>query len=147
MAVEIPTLWPVNDIKVDVLTPLAILRVQANELSKITQGILKAEVLTTQGDEVTTHVLDIIAPSLNSRHRVLGVTHSNEMVYPVIVDAEIFQQMKATLGLMNPWGHEDEASSQQEFVNIVRKVLVSGPVLQPCNHSLHEAMNRHPITV
>lgn len=40
-----PSLWP-PEIKVDVQTPLAILRVQASHLNKVTRGIMRGDVET-----------------------------------------------------------------------------------------------------
>ena len=40
MAIEIPNLWPVEAIKVDVLAPLDILRVQAGHFQQASKGFV-----------------------------------------------------------------------------------------------------------
>src|SRR4051794_36125765 len=91
MASTIPDLWP-DDITVDVVPPLAILRSQAGLLGVKTKGILRAEVTTTTGDTgYVQHHLDIVVPALqNYRARLLNATHDRDRVYPVAVEAECF---------------------------------------------------------
>lgn len=90
MTTMIPTLWP-EDIKVDILPPLTILRYQAAKLREITKGILEAEVTTVTGpDDFVSHRLDLIAPNLDGRRvRVLTATHRVDY-YPVVLEAECF---------------------------------------------------------
>ena len=85
MAQTIPNLWSQKDIKVEVLSPLAILRTQAANLEQMTQGLIEAEVTTTTGDKgETVHQLDITAPVLGGyRHRLLAISYRKDMVYPV----------------------------------------------------------------
>lgn len=143
MAASIPVLWS-DDIKVDVLTPLAILRAQVEPLRKKTQGLLEAEVTTsTSGDNVL-HKFDLIAPALGGyRRRILTATHQKEMIYPVTVEAECFatppprsytalQVMKAfELDDSSSAGEEDgrrKAVTDQEFINLVGEALRSSQV-------------------
>jgi hypothetical protein len=83
---EIPNLWPKDAIKPNVVSPLAILRVQATLLQKETAGLLLGDVRVTQGNELTEIGFDVIAPGLNGfRFRLLTVTHAVENVYPATV--------------------------------------------------------------
>lgn len=87
MPIEIPDLWS-DDIKVDVLPPLVILKAQSEPISRKTKGILRTEVTTTiahQGtpEAATTHVLDLVAPALNYSESLLEVTHRQDRMYPV----------------------------------------------------------------
>lgn len=90
MAATIPNLWP-DDIKVDLLPPVTILRAQANKIGEITQGILEGEVTTVTGEkDLVTHRLDLLAPSLDGRRvRVLSATHRDDF-YPVVLEADCF---------------------------------------------------------
>jgi len=84
MAGTIPSLWP-DDIKTDVLTPLAILRTQANALRQATRGLLEARVNSLTEDDREVHQLDIVAPALDYEHRILTVSHNKDLVYPAHV--------------------------------------------------------------
>ena len=64
MTTTIPDLWP-EEISVEVLTPLAILRYQAERFRDRTKGLLKAKATTITKDHGSTrHQLDVIAPLL-----------------------------------------------------------------------------------
>ncbi|VTU01782.1 unnamed protein product [Gemmataceae bacterium] len=92
MPIEIPDLWG-DDIKVDVLPPLVILKAQDGAISRKTTGILRAEVLTSESEEpdedgyhkVVTHTLDLTAPALNYSESVLEVSHDSDRMYPAVV--------------------------------------------------------------
>lgn len=89
MPIEIPDLWS-DDIKVDVLPPLVILKAQSAPISRKTSGILHTEVTTTiahQGtpEATATHVLDLVAPALNYSESLLEVTHKLDRMYPATV--------------------------------------------------------------
>jgi hypothetical protein len=62
MTIAIPDLWS-DDIKVDIVTPLAIFRAQTGSLHQRTKGLLEAEVRTTTGQSGRVrHQLVLIAP-------------------------------------------------------------------------------------
>jgi hypothetical protein len=83
----IPNLWP-KEIKVDVQTPLAILRVQAELLSKVTRGILEGDVETESSKEKMQHRLVVIAPAYNGyRHTLVTVVYNSDLPYPAEVRA------------------------------------------------------------
>jgi hypothetical protein len=135
MPATIPDLWP-DDIRVDVLTPLAILRTQAGLLSSKTQGTLLAQVMTTTTDEWVQYQLDLIAPLLE-RYRVslLTARHQLEEAYPVTVTARAFLPNPAKRRLFVPPdfvkipsdlpADQRVASTQEEFIELVREVLQS----------------------
>src|SRR5439155_23788332 len=86
----IPDLWS-DDITVNVVTPLVILRKQAQLLTQKTKGVLEAHVHTIGGDAgLTRHEFDIYAPALGYRERLFTATHW-EQVYPVVLEAECFR--------------------------------------------------------
>ena len=154
MSATIPSLWPEN-IKVDVLPPLTILKLQAAKLHEITKGILRAEVTTVDGPgDLIAHRLDLIAPALDSRRvRVLVATQRTEL-YPVVVEAEFYRPTKvpaqavknlamqglaAAMGVdtrteypIRDWPPVDDwrpiASNQDEFLERVAEVLRSPAV-------------------
>jgi hypothetical protein len=81
-------LWP-SDLELEtIITPVSILRTQANLLGERTRGMLVGEVKTwTKGDTIH-HALDVVVPALeNYRYRLLKVHHSMAL-YPVFVDEE-----------------------------------------------------------
>ncbi len=85
MTTTIPDLWS-DDIRIDIVTPLVILRLQEALLGQKTKGILEAKVTSTSSDTWVQHQLDLIAPAQN-RYRVTLLTarHQNSLAYPVTV--------------------------------------------------------------
>lgn len=86
MPIEIPDLWS-DDIQVDVLPPLVILKAQSEPISRKTKGILRTEVTTVVAHQdtpeaTTTHVLDLVAPALNYSESLLEVCHKQDRMYP-----------------------------------------------------------------
>ena len=65
---EIPDLWPA-DIRLDVRSPLVILKTQAELLSKHTKGLLECAGTTTEEGEQVQHALDLFARAVNYRDR------------------------------------------------------------------------------
>ena len=125
MATEVPNLWPVQAIKVDVLTPLNILRVQAGHFQQASKGLLEAEVSTTTSEGVISHQMDIVAPALgNYRHTILTVRHSEDMPYP----ATIYPLGPRLLNGINT-GTASVVYSEGEFITDVSSVLQSGTVI------------------
>ena len=147
------SLWP-DDIKVDVLSPLTILRYQAAELRKLTKGRLEADVVTTTGQEdFVVHRLEIVARQLGDRrYGVLTVTH-RAAFYPVVLEADCFRPKEtrtlahvlgehvaavtAMSSALNaeinpPWPPKDDwrpaANDQDEFLKRVAEVLRSPAV-------------------
>lgn len=146
MNTAIPDLWS-DDIKVDVLPPLAILKAQEGLLARKTQGMLEAKLTTTEAGDLVQHQLDLIAPSLNFyRERLLTATHDRLRPYPVTVAAECFapkmevsqgtlapiQQMGKALSEVHralvPEAIQRKAATDAEFVQLVREVLQSAEV-------------------
>lgn len=103
MPTEIPDLWG-DDIKVDVLSPLMILKAQDEAIRRKTQGVLRAEITTREvsgfenrfgnlekddelGDNVVRpnwliHTLDIASPVLAYCETLLEVRHAVNRAYP-----------------------------------------------------------------
>lgn len=134
-------LWP-DDISVDVVTPLAILRAQVGPLQRKTKGLLRVNVSTqtsSDGDSVI-HKMDLVAPALgNYRQEILSVTHTKDRVYPAQIEAECF------VPSYDGYDPEDgawrpEADTEQEFIRLLGKVLQSSPV-RSVIHSLLARIN------
>src|SRR4051794_24140654 len=90
MTATIPDLWS-DDIRVDVLPPVAILRAQEGMLLRKTKGMLLAKVSTRKTPHGIQHVLDLVAPTLSDyTERVLTVRHKIEKAYPAAIAAECF---------------------------------------------------------
>lgn len=149
MAETLQDLWP-DDIKVDVLTPIAILRMQEEGLSRRTQGLLRAEVKTVEAGTRVRHTLDLYAPSLNYRETLLTAGHNAGEIYPVRVEAEAFLPIARTIGELASSGgaiplHMNlnairNASSDVEFTRLVREILQS-PRVRSRIHSLLARIN------
>ena len=131
----IPSLWP-DDIKVDVLTPLMILRAQAGLLSRITKGILEAEVVVEQaklggngGTPVTQIHLDLIAPALNrSGYRILTTQYSDEMAYPTHIQSN-YVANEDLIAALTSSEYKKAPSNEKEFINSVSNILRSSKTM------------------
>ena len=127
MTTAIPDLWS-DDIHVDVLPPIAVLRAQEGLLAKKTQGILQAKLLTSENETRVQHSLFLIAPVLNFyRVEILSAKHDREMIYPVTVTAQCW------FSEFLPDGDEEidkrrVAATAEEFINLVRQALRSPEV-------------------
>lgn len=140
MTVTIPDLWS-EDIRVDVLTPLAILRTQEGLLAKRTKGIVQAQVMSDytmkegSGEIIDEHHLDLFAPALGfARERILSARHERNKVYPVTVTSEalvpekdIFPRLPHPSTLAQP-ENQRQAATQEVFLDLVRQVLQSSLV-------------------
>ncbi len=127
MAQRIPNLWSEKDIKVEVLSPLAILHAQATNLEQMTKGLLQAEITQVVGEEGTTfYRLDIVAPALGSyRHGLFAISHQKEMVYPVKFVLPDGQSMPLYTHLN---GSGEIAETEAEFLEKLKEVLRSSSV-------------------
>jgi hypothetical protein len=127
MTTAIPDLWS-DDIRVDVLPPIAVLRAQEGLLAKKTQGILQAKLMTSESETLVQHNLYLVAPALNFyRVELLSAKHDRELIYPVTVTAHCwFSEFLPD---------EDEeierrhvAATAEEFIDLVRQALRSTEV-------------------
>jgi hypothetical protein len=131
---NIGSLWP-NQIRPRILSPIQILRAQAEGLAKQTAGLLFAEVNADEDEEDTTVSFEIVVPALKGyRHRIMNVKYKNNLPYPAIIDAEIFRGTQNDLRsfLATVKGESkavNRANDDQEFFEIVRMVLNSPPVI------------------
>jgi hypothetical protein len=142
MSATIPVLWS-DDITVDVLSPVAILRSQTGPLSQITKGLLEAGIETITSDSGKVQLqFDLVAPVLNNfRRRILLATHQKDLVYPVVVEAECFisedsspilrgiARIQSPLQVTNQLLEgQRRAATDQEFIKLVGEVLRSPQV-------------------
>lgn len=143
-------MWPA-EIEVPPLTPLEILSRQAVRLGERTKGMLRGEVVSTEGvtydddgetpvGKLAVHRLEIVAPALNNyRYQLFRCRHDTEFVYPVYVDeGEIPDD-----GILDA----DDANSEAEFNQLVRKRLNSKrtvSVLQSLLARIREIKNAVP---
>jgi hypothetical protein len=137
MSTTIPDLWS-DDIRVDILTPLVILRSQESLLSRKTQGMLEAKVTTVANETWVQHQLDLLAPALDYyRVTLLTAKHQRDAVYPVTVAAPCFAPKPGPFSqgpagsLRFPGGpppDQREAAGQEEFIELVKQVLRSPEV-------------------
>ncbi|AMV28647.1 hypothetical protein VT84_29855 [Gemmata sp. SH-PL17] len=126
MADEMTSYWP-DDFDVKILSPLAVLRIQAGALSAKTHGLLEAEVVTASSQRSVTHELQLIAPALSGERRtVLTVIHAINEPYPATLEAAIFEPDADHYDTEREW--RPEASTSQEFKDLVKRVLQSKQV-------------------
>jgi hypothetical protein len=137
MPATIPVLWS-DDISVDVLAPIAILRAQAGPLSQKTKGLLVAGIETITSESGTVqHQFDLVAPVLNKfRRRILIATHQIDLVYPVTVEAECYASesfLRTPSSIINTLLSPREeflerhrrAATDQDFMKLVGEVFHS----------------------
>jgi hypothetical protein len=125
MSTAIPNLWP-EEIRVDVQTPYAILRGQANLLHDLTKGILEGDVVTETTKDDVQHRLVIVAPMYNGyRHTLIIAAHKRDFPYPTEVRA-------VGLGKYGMDLDEDDypsANDDGEMQALVQKALRSGSTI------------------
>jgi hypothetical protein len=130
MPVEIPDLWS-DDIKVDVLMPLVILRAQDAALGRKTQGALRTEIRSTRLDgynsedgtpvEELEHTLVLKAPALQYTEDVLSVQHRDRLGYPATITMpEPIQWRPSTAAAKSA-----TAYSSDELIALLRTALQS----------------------
>jgi hypothetical protein len=127
MADEVTSYWP-DDFDVKVLSPLAVLRIQANALSAKTHGLLEADVVSATSQRQESHQLELIAPALNGERRtVLTATHSKNEPYPVRAEAAIFEPHPEDAADDPDRDWRPEAATVKDFTELVKQVLQSKP--------------------
>jgi hypothetical protein len=129
MSDTIPNLWP-TEFNVDVRTPLTILKVQANWLSKVTKGILEGVVETERSERQEQHRLVVVAPVHNGyRHNLITVIHDLNLPYPAEVRAEGLAELSPRPDLKGRTFLTDypSADSDEQLIELVRQALQSGP--------------------
>ena len=137
MSNDVLSLW-FPEVKAPAETPQAILRAQADELAKLTNGILIGNVQQWPDEEDKLKItLEIIAPELydDSRFRILSVQHDRLMPYPAFIDAEVFR-LKGLAAFATVASEltgdrkkpENRADDDPEFRDLLKKVLHSPAV-------------------
>src|SRR5271157_3186092 len=106
------SLWS-PQIHPDILSPKQILTRQAGALATQTKGVLIGELTeSTTEDGTTVFALDIVAPILKYRHRVLTASYNGTQVYPTQVDAEgLRRKGLAEIGVRSALGNVALAGS------------------------------------
>ncbi|MBY0459560.1 MAG: hypothetical protein K2V38_19745 [Gemmataceae bacterium] len=127
MPTEIPDLWD-DDIKVDVLPPLVILRAQDEGIRRKTQGILRAAISTTvenepDGSVWVSHEFGLVAPALGSQESLLTVGHAERKLYPV----QIFVPDEITWNDGKTISRSIRCYDPDEFIAQLRAALRSPP--------------------
>lgn len=89
MPIEIPDLWD-DDINIDVLPPLVILKAQDEGIRRKTQGILHTDISTTSETDDSdttwiTHTLDLVATAIGYQESILRVTCREDRLYPATI--------------------------------------------------------------
>ncbi len=128
MPEAVPILWT-KKFDRRVLTPLAVLRVQASKVKELSDGLLDAAVITTEGageegKPVQTHSFEISAPALDHYTRsILTAEHDNPGAYPVSVTSWYLAHDRRNSSLdETPCAY---CQNQDEFVEAIKKVLQS----------------------
>jgi hypothetical protein len=128
---EILNLWPKN-FKVDVQSPVAILRSQASLLSQVTRGVLHANVETETTDKGVQHRLVIVAPAYNQyRHVLLVARHDARLPYPTtVVNDALAERVRRepnvlSLGLPTYETVYPQAHSDDELITYIKTALGS----------------------
>jgi hypothetical protein len=128
----IPNLWP-EQFKIDVQSPVAILRVQAVAPSKVTRGILEGTVETESVKELVQHRLVVVAPAYNGyRHTLISVLHNPNLPYPAEVRAEglaeeVARRNDPVLGLSTKATGYPKAHDDEQMQALVQRALNSEP--------------------
>jgi len=101
MSTELLDLWP-TDLDLDAPSPLMILNIQAEALTRRTKGVIRGEVTLNSevptGGEASVEQLnfDLVAPAVGFRQRLLFVRYGKETLYPVAVMSDAFENQAPT---------------------------------------------------
>jgi hypothetical protein len=138
MSYSIPVLWP-SDISVEVATPLAILRAQAEPLKEMTRGYLSVDIHTVSDSSSAevVHMMDLVAAPLdNYRCTLLTVSHDRNQVYPasiesiglqpIIKDDSVRKFDQVAKSLTRYKGRR--TSDEREFIQALKEILTAPPV-------------------
>lgn len=122
MTEGIPNLWP-KKFGRGILTPLAVLRVQAAKFKDMTEGLLEADVTTEfEREDLKVHALELVAPALDGyRRTILTVRHAHPGAYPLWLRSE-FSTATEDYDEDHPSG---ECGSQEELFAALREVFAS----------------------
>lgn len=135
----IPVLWP--ELRVDVVTPVAVLRVQAASLERLTQGILLGRVVGGEADDQAYFHLDVVAPGLNTTLRIVTITHRKGFPYPASLQWLGQPQptpLERTIRALTVEAQQNQqavVSSDDELEELLEKVLRS-PSIKSAIYSL-----------
>src|SRR6185437_953533 len=128
----IPDLWP-DEIKVEIASPLAILRRQASQLRIWTKDLLEAEVKTYFENGEATHEFRIVAAALDGyAFSLFTASHSKDLVYPVTISYKPWDDaVEAKRGRFQLQGEEipsgaRTANTPSEFLDLLKDILNSG---------------------
>jgi hypothetical protein len=131
VSATIPDLWP--EITSGVIGPAQILRGQGPWLEKKSGSVLELDVQVEDedGEEGNRQILvDLSAPVLGRKERILSASHARQRPYPVKVKAASFVS-KAPMSVrrgIDPPPDERSAGSQAEFLHLVSEVFASQEV-------------------
>lgn len=161
MPSKIPNLWPTETVSVEILSPLAILRMQAQNLTELTHRLVIGEVTTDDRQEDGIyHHFDIVAPALNGyRHRILTIKHDTSMLYPVSYLVAKKRDMKSsTIASWSELLSQEQsgvigpvAMTEADFIKALKEAFNSDFVLSVINSLIarsNEARpeNAHPMS-
>jgi len=137
---KLQSLWS-PQIKADILSPKQILAVQASALTSATKGMLVGELTESQVDDGQIRLsLDMAAPALKYKQRILTASYTPSRVYPAQIDADLFRpkglaaitgslQAVQQLHLAQGKKPESRADSDEEFISLVERVRQSSEVV------------------
>jgi len=131
-------LWP-SEIVVNVLSPLMILRQQAEIISRRTQGLVTGDVrIAFIGSELKELCFDVLASAIGHRQRILTVRYPHEIPYPTLLMADVFTQDKFSSPFEEPldqkyWHLQSDAEaarsriaySPSQFKTLLREIFNS----------------------
>jgi hypothetical protein len=126
MTVHIPDLWPAHFGPLKV-TPVAILREQAEFLTRKTEGVLRGAIQTTGAqDGGFLHTFLVQVPSLGGYTYGLFTVHHGLSFYPAKI-------------LGSPLPGDLVATSEAEFMDRLRQVFSAAPTQEVVNALLSQA--------
>ncbi len=131
MATEVGNLWP-EHIRPGILSPLAILRSQAEALTEQTDRVLVGEVVSEEISPRMKHTLFVVVPALDSyRYTAVEVAHHHARVYPCFALGPGIGNWRQefndylTRGVYHPG--DFRANNQDEFLNLLEAIFTSTP--------------------
>src|SRR5262245_10423825 len=126
MSSVVESLWPAS-IKASVLPPFTILEQQAHALTAQTKGVLVGAVTRDPdpSEPVVRLRLDVHAPALDYKYRLLVVSHNKERPYPVFLESPKLEKPRQGIplqSLLEP-DRTNVAENDDAFRGLLAKVF------------------------
>jgi len=123
---EIPILWPADKVSVDIVSPLVILKKQANALTDMTKGLIVGRVDSSEENDRLRHKLVVVAPVIDVVYTIVEAKHPKHVPYPATLTWSGFPSIL----------NSEETNTERGFLDLLEKVLTSDRTMSLLNSAI-----------